>query len=168
MQQTVARPESQVHPERDGAAAAASTDVPPFPLFRNERVIRTHGGRTAIVTTARVRSYADGVGNSSMVSLMLDEIASCSVTSLSKPSLLAVAAIVAVASFALSGEGRVRMWGLLLAAGFAVAYFLTRRQVIAIRSAGASINIDVAGTDERVAYDLIDAIEAAKESRALK
>jgi hypothetical protein len=97
---------------------------------------------------------------------MLEEVASCSVTSLSKPWLLAVAAVVLVASFA-TADDRGKGWigGILLALGFAVVYYVTRRQVVSVASAGAAINIDIAGTDERAVHDLINSIEAAKEAK---
>ena len=100
-----------------------------------------------------------------MTSLFLNEVASARVVSLSKPWLAVVAALLLVASVAAaSRESNFWIGGLVVAVGFAMAYLLSRRQVLSIASAGAAIETGLAGAADEV-HAFIDQLEAAKNKR---
>ena len=135
-------------------------------MLPHESIITTFGERSVVVTTCRVRSYADNVGESSLTSIFLEDVVSCSVVSMSKPWLLVVAGVLLVASLATASKGG-GTWiiGIAIALAFGFAYFLTERSVIAISSAAAAIRIDTAGVTRDAIHDLISTIETAKDLR---
>jgi predicted anti-sigma-YlaC factor YlaD len=136
-------------------------------MLPQETVITTFGGRSVVVTNRRVRSYLDSMGESSMVSIFLEDVVSCSVLAVSKPWLLGAGVLLLVASLAIASKGgNVWITGVLVALAFVASYFFTIRRIVAISSAGASIRVDTAGTTESAAYDLITTIETAKDVRS--
>lgn len=137
-----------------------------FPLLPDEKVVTTMDGESLVVTTCRVRSYGSTLGRSSMTSLMLEEIASCRVTAMTRPWLLVIAALATLGGLASTGNSsNVLVIAVLIALVCVVAYFLTRRHFVAISSAAAAIHVDIGGATASDVRELIDAIELAKDAR---
>ena len=124
------------------------------------------------LTTHRVRSHQEGGGQGDVVSIMLEEIASCAVTRRSIPIFLIVAGIVAIGTLFLASDA----WnpgGILLVGGgltlvFVFLYFVTRRQTIEIASAGATIRQSVVGMKMEQVLEFVNCIEESKNRRYLK
>ena len=135
----------------------------PFKLLSDERVVADIGGGALLVTTHRVRSYGSEIGSSSFVSIMLDQVASCSVKALSKPLFLVLAGFALLLTLAVSGRN-VTSWigGLLVASIFVVIYVVTQRRVVSIASSAAAIQVDASTHSEDTLREIIDKIEEAR------
>jgi hypothetical protein len=144
---------------------------PAISLLANENVLGQLGEGTLTLTTHRVRYSAQGLGNGEVTSIMLEEIASCALTSRSKPFLLVLAVLCfffgLVGILLTNGGGKSVAGGLILGAALVVAYFATAQQVLELASAGATIRLKTTGTDRRVFEKFIDAVDSAKDARYL-
>lgn len=135
-------------------------------LLRGERIV--HDAGTLKVTTHRIRFDHQNGGQGTIKSMMLEEVASCVLTRLTYPLLLVFAAffviVGVIASMRFSQNGYV-IAGLLIGAILAICYLLSRRQVVAIQSAGATIAIQVNRWTLEEIRDFIDCVESAKDTR---
>jgi subtilisin family serine protease len=138
----------------------------PFLLLPHEEVLSTFAGTTLVLTTHRVRSYGDALGRSSVTSIMLDQIASISMVSLSKPWLWIIGALLMFGSLAAADQTD-KGWvaGVVVSIAFIAAYFITRRKVLSVASAAAAIAVDAAGASKETMHEIIDSIEAAQDAR---
>ena len=143
-------------------------------LLPGEQVLREAGSPGSslsfVLTTHRVRLKYQVLGRGNVVSIMLDQIASCAVTQRSRPGILAF-----VALFLLAGLARIVQGGnigpflvfAIIAGVLAGIYFFTRRQVLELSSAGATLRMNIRGMRAEVVEELIDAVEKAKQARYL-
>ncbi|MGQ0776482.1 MAG: hypothetical protein ACT4NY_18985 [Pseudonocardiales bacterium] len=99
---------------------------------------------------------------------MLDELTSCARIRISKPIFLLLAPLCYLVSYLVgfateSDQGQI--FGLLAALVFVGLYFISRRQVLALTSAGDSIRIQTEGMSLDGVVAFIDAVEEAKNAR---
>jgi hypothetical protein len=124
------------------------------------------------LTTHRVRSHHEGGGQGDVVSIMLEEIASCAITRRSSPLFLIIAGIVAIGTLFVASSTRNPGEILLVGGGLTLVsvflYFVTRRQTIEIASAGATIRQSVASMKIEQVLEFVNCIEEAKNIRYLK
>jgi hypothetical protein len=118
------------------------------------------------LTSRRVRYTHVVSGQTRIVSITLDSVASCGIISKSYPILLILAGLAAVFGAFLvandSGEGAMRNGTFLLALALGIAYLATRRVVLAISSAGESITVGASGQNPDAMIAFIDSVESAK------
>jgi hypothetical protein len=136
-------------------------------LLPGERVLfESECGRLKF-TTHRIRYDRQGGGTGTIKSIMLEEIASCAMTRLTRPWLLILAALCVLAGLISSIQGGIGAFvaGFVFGLVFAIAYLLGREQVVAIASAGATIHLNTKNWDLVELRDLLDRIEAAKNAR---
>lgn len=140
-------------------------------LMPNESVLLESQGKCLILTTHRVRYQAETFGNAAVRSIMLEELASCALVHSSNIIFLVLAGISLVLGLLVAATGD-RMEGAfvigaILAIVFVIAYFASRRQVLALASAGATIMVNTQGMKLEVAKQFIERTEAAKNERYL-
>lgn len=153
-------------------AAGVSTAAPKHTSIRllpGESALASMGGDGMVLTTHRLRYRREEFGRTALVSLMLDELASFALTSLTKPILLVIGLVIGVVSLLLmsisfKGGG----YGCVITACFVFAYLLTQRRVLAFGSAGAAIEYVVADMSEDECRDFLERVEHAKNNRYLR
>jgi hypothetical protein len=128
-------------------------------MLLGERVLTGTPGAGLVVTTHRVRHYASAMGSGTVISIMLNNIASCGILYMSQPWLLALAGLAAIGFLTLS-DG-MQTVSALAAVGLGVAYFMTRRQILSIASAGSTIRCEAGGLGEDRAIRIVDLVEGA-------
>jgi hypothetical protein len=110
-------------------------------------------------------------GDSTLISIMLEEIASCGIARVQQPILLALAAISFVLGAVLGsmadGSSVPLMISVIVAVVFVGLYFSGRQHVLVLASAGSTIRADVRTMDAETVIALIDQLEFAKNSRYL-
>lgn len=155
-------------PEDRGATGASITVVSgplKVPNLPGERLLLDLHDGAFLLTTHRLRHRNEGVGAASLVSIMLEEVASCSLTRRTKPWLLAFA-FATLALGVLAAEKKGGFWSaVVVAAIFVVGYMATRRTVLAVASAGEQILLDVGSTPIDTLTRVINQVEAAKNER---
>ena len=139
--------------------------------MQNETVLLETEGKRLILTTHRVRYQTEAMGSAEIKSIMLEELASCAMVRSSNIILLILAGIclalgVLVAASGPRNEGALLV-GVLLALVFVIAYFASRRQVLALASAGTTISVNAQGMKLEAVKHFIEQTEAAKNSRYL-
>jgi hypothetical protein len=134
-------------------------------MLPGERVLLESNTKTLTLTSHRVRYRVTRWGSTKVISIMLDQVASCGLVRASHPTLLIVAAICGVALFLADTEtrGGFLLIGILLV----FAYFITRRTVLAIASSGHTILAPTAGMSVDAIEEFIDQTESAKDARYL-
>ena len=140
-------------------------------LMPNETVLLESEGKSLVLTTHRVRYQFEGVGNAEIRSIMLEQLASCAMVRSSNIIFLVLAGICAVIGFLAAASGGrnegALIIGLLLAVVLVIAYFASRRQVLALASAGTTIIVNTQGMKLETAKQFIERTEAAKNVRYL-
>ena len=140
-------------------------------LMPNESVLLESEGKSLILTTHRVRYQVEAFGNAAIRSIMLEELASCALVRSSNIILLVLAGICFVLGLLVAAGGRrmegALVIGVILAVVFVIAYFASRRQVLALASAGTTIMVSTQGMKLEVAKQFIERTEAAKNARYL-
>ena len=140
-------------------------------LLPNETILRESSGKTFVITTHRVRHSTQATGSASVRSIMLEELASCSLIKTSQPLLLILAAIVGLIGLLTAGSSRdgagILILCLVIAGVLVLAYFLSQQLVVAFASAGATIRINAGRMKLEDAKDFIDTAEQAKNTRYL-
>lgn len=114
-------------------------------LLPGERVVTSNKFFT--LTNYRVFRDTMASGQSRYVSITLDAVSSCGLVTNSQPILLVLAALSAIAGFALQGEWQAI--GVIGGLFFAIMYFATRSAVFSICSAGGERMTVPAGADQR-------------------
>lgn len=113
-----------------------------------------------VLTSHRVRFDESTAGQRKIVSIMLDELCSCELNYKSHIVLILLAFLSVVLGF-IGGSDAIA-GGIIGAIVFAIAYFLTRKQMLSLSSAGAAINVEAKGMKTEAIKDFIDAVELAK------
>lgn len=133
-------------------------------LLDDETVVLESDNNELVLSTHRVRFNARTWGRSHVTSLMLDQVCSCEIRYWSHPVLLVMAAAALILGLASDDGARI---GLLVALVCLIIYWLGRRQVLTIRSAGAAINARMSGGNVKTAERFIDEVERLKNRRHL-
>lgn len=135
--------------------------------LQGERVLYESPSGCLKLTTHRVRYDRQGGGTGTIKSIMLEEIASCAMTRLTHLWLLILAALCVLCGLIGSIQGGIGAFvaGVFLGLVFAIAYLLSREQVVAIASAGATTFLNAKNWSLAEVRDLLDRIEAAKNAR---
>jgi len=140
-------------------------------LMPNESVLLESEGKSLILTTHRVRYQVETFGNAAIRSIMLEELASCALVRSSNMLFLVLAAICVVLGLLVAAGGRgmegALVIGFILAVVFVITYFASRRQVLALASAGTTIMVNTQGMNLDLAKQFIERTEAAKNERYL-
>jgi hypothetical protein len=138
--------------------------------FPDEKLLVESDNKTLALTTHRVRYDAIGKGGgwadrTELVSMMLEEVASCAITRTSYPVLLLLALAGLVLAILVDERSIV---GIAIAVLFAGGFFLSQRQVLLLTSSGGSkIQINTGGMSLQAVRDFVDEIEKAKNQRFL-
>lgn len=151
------------------ASAGAYRAVSSASLLPSEQILLESGGKTLTLTTHRVRYDSQRMGGGEIISIMLDELSSCAMIRRSKPILLILAGAFLLISLYLYNQYQQSLgtFGFLVVVVLVIMYFVTRRQVIELASAGASIRVNTSGMSILAVRGFIDTAEAAKNSRYL-
>jgi uncharacterized membrane protein (UPF0136 family) len=139
-------------------------------LMPDEKILWESKSKNLVLTTHRVRSQSEAAGQSQIKSIMLEELASCSMTRASNPALLVLAALCAVLGLLGTAGGREPVFliaGIVVGGIFVLAFFVSRHQHLSFASAGATIRVDTQGMKVENMRQIIDAAEAAKNVRYL-
>ncbi len=138
-------------------------------LISGERILLESNTNTLILTTHRVRYKASGAGRADFVSIMLEEVASCTAARRSSPWLLVAAGITFLGGVFLQQQSRQNGSALLVgtaaAVVFVIVYLLTRRQVLTINAAQGALHARMSGGNLKQAEDFVDTLESAKNER---
>lgn len=139
-------------------------------LQSDERYLLGNDTDGFAVTSHRVRLGWRKSGEAHFQSIMLEELASCSVRSKSNPILLVFAAIAVAIGVIYAGSiqrpgGSPVVIGLIIGALFVLAYFATRKKVVAFASAGETVFVDASRMTFEDAKQLINLVENAKNNR---
>ena len=137
--------------------------------MQGEAVLLQAAGNRLILSTHRIRYETEAMGSAEIKSIMLEELASVAMVRSSNVILLILAAIsliggVLVAASGRSNEGALII-GVIVAIVLAVLYFASRRQVLSLASAGATITVNTQGMKLDVVKEFIERTEAAKNER---
>ena len=111
-----------------------ATENQPKPIA-GEQVLLASDNGVLTLTNYRVKYDAKGTGASKFVSISLKAVSSCGLVTRTRPILLILAAIAAIAAF-VQPESAARYGLFLIALCLFAAYFLTRSGVITISSNG--------------------------------
>ena len=129
-------------------------------LMNDERNILESDKGQLVITSHRVRFDASAAGQRKIVSIMLDELCSCELNYKSHIILILLAILSVIIGFV--GGSDTIVAGIVGAIVLAVAYFLTRKQMLSLSSAGGAINVEAKGMKSEDIKDFIDAVELAK------
>lgn len=133
-------------------------------------LLRAHQG-SLLLTTHRLRYQRQSRGQSAVVSMLLEELDSCSMIRITFPWLLVCAAACCVAGFAVGlqrglGQSFIELLGGLLVGGvFVIAYLVLQDHKVEIASSSSRILLDMDGWPSKEVIGLFDQIEAAKSER---
>jgi Peptidase M50B-like len=136
-------------------------------LMDGEQVQLESNSLGLTLTNYRVRYQTKALGSGSIKSIMLEEIASCSMVHTSNPILLIFAGVFLLIGIllALTRSEQGLILGIILAVVFAIIWAVTRRQVLSFASAGAVIIVNVAGIKPEEIESFIDRTEKVKNER---
>ncbi|MCU7927220.1 MAG: hypothetical protein KZQ97_12360 [Candidatus Thiodiazotropha sp. (ex Dulcina madagascariensis)] len=112
-------------------------------VMNDERKILESDKGQLVLTSHRLRFDASTAGQRKIVSIMLDELCSCELNYKSHIILILLAVLSVIFSF-VGGSDAIAA-GIIGEIVFAVAYFLTRKQMLSLSSAGAAINVEAKG-----------------------
>jgi hypothetical protein len=143
-----------------------------------ERILLESDPKGLILTTHRVRSETRNRGRQEVISIMLEELVSCTITEDSSSSGLLVCAAISAAlgilepigvlDFIVPRSPYARITGIVIALILLIVYFIMRQQIIVLASAAATIKSSTKGMSTQAAKDFIDIVEAAKNERYLQ
>ena len=129
-------------------------------------MLREAEGDALTLTNLRIRQHSKAADGEKIVSIILAQVASCGVLSVSAPILLVVAALCGVGVVfveEVSAKGGLAVVALVLVGLF----FATKRLTLAIASAGHTIKADIRGMSTDKILKFVDAIEKAALTRDL-
>ena len=141
-------------------APSAANEHSGMKFMKDESVILESNTGQLVLTSHRVRFDASTAGQRKIVSIMLDEICSCELNYKSNITLIILAAVSLILGVG-SGSEALKI-GVVAAVVFLAAYFFTRKQMLSLSSAAASIDVEVKGMKTDDVKDFIDAVEHAK------
>ena len=140
-------------------------------LMPDEKILLESDPKGLILTTHRIRSKDEVVGNAQIKSIMLEELASCAIVQSSNSILLVLAVLCLFLGFLITagsrGEGAPLVLGFILALVLVLAYFASRQQVLALASAGTTIRTNAKGMKLQAVKEFMDRVEVAKNERYL-
>lgn len=141
-------------------------------LMPEEQIVYETPSKALILTTHRVRHKVDVAGNAHLVSIMLEELASCGMLRVNHLILLVLALVAALGGVFVTmqdyrNDPTGLIIGLVIAAVLIALFFGTRQTLLSLASAGSTIRLHVVGMKYEAVVDLIDRIEAAKNQREL-
>ena len=140
-------------------------------LMAGEKVLLESEAGTLILTTHRIRHQTESFGYARIISIMLEELASCAMARTSYPLFLVLAALCAAGGLLISvgnrGDAAPLGLGLVLALILVVLFLASRQEIISLASAGATIRVSTRSMKRGAARDFLDATEAAKNARYL-
>ena len=134
--------------------------------LQNEHTITTFANCVTL-TTHRIRYNAKTADRHDVIGIMLNEVSSCAMMHTSNPLLLVLAVILFIGGIIASMYSDLSgpwIFGVVLAGVFIFAYFASRRQLLSVASAGASIRVAIAGNNVAATIKFIDTIEEAKNA----
>lgn len=157
--------------ERTAASNRDSERDADLNLMSGERVLLKSEGGTLILTTHRIRHQTESFGYARIISIMLEELASCAMVRTSYPLFLVLAALCAAGGLLITvanrGDAAPLGLGLVLALILVVLFLASRQEMVSLASAGATIRVSTRSMKRGEAKDLLDATEAAKNLRYL-
>jgi hypothetical protein len=133
----------------------------------DEEVLFRSDGGTLILTTHRVRLDARSLGRAELISILLDQVASCAQMHNRHPILAVLAAVAGLAGL-MALPDQFGFLLLIIAVALTIAYFFVQPNVLVVRSPGHAIVVSVGGfggmPTGRV-REFIDQLEFAKDQR---
>ena len=171
MQQGRDGPTIPTRSERTVASDRVSERDADLNLMPGEKVLLKSEGGTLILTTHRIRHQTESFGYARIISIMLEELASCAMVRTSYPLFLVLAALCAVGGLLITvanrGDAAPFGLGLVLALILVVLFLASRQEMVSLASAGATIRVSTRSMKRGEAKDLLDATESAKNARYL-
>jgi hypothetical protein len=134
-------------------------------LMNEERIVSESDNKEVILTTHRVRHTTNKTGKAQVTSIMLDELDSCEIRSISSPFFLVVAALVFLGGLFIGDDAIA--YGFVIGLIFVGVYYFTRTQVISLRSSSSVIDFKTAVMNLETAESFIDTVESSKHNRYL-
>ena len=130
-------------------------------LLPGEQVVLSSDNDVLTLTNKRVRYDSVVWGQSNLIGITLDSIASCGLMTKSHPFLLVLAVVTVLAGV---NQGSSSMLSLIfVAAIFVIVYFVTRKAVISVASnGGQKILVPTKGMSREATMKFIEAIEREK------
>ncbi|MDX2054231.1 MAG: hypothetical protein SFV15_17655 [Polyangiaceae bacterium] len=142
------------------------TESASMKLFPDERILLEANSGLLKLTTHRVRFEHQRSGDSVVIGITLDAVASCGLVTTTYPILLLLALLAAIGGLASSShDSGAMLWLFLAACLLVLAYFLSRKVVLRISSAGDDIIVGVQRVGRAPLLEFIDALEQAKVQR---
>ncbi len=137
----------------------------------NEATIKelNYGIENLLLTTDRVRHSKNGWGSKDTTSILLSEVCSVSTHFRSYIFLIILAVLTLIATYFMmesSNASQYMSFGILLMIILVIAFFMTRKQILVISSAGEKIVFETKGMKKDEIVDFIDTIEKAKEDKS--
>lgn len=132
-------------------------------MLPDETVVLKSETGQLVLTSHRVRYHSESFGAANIVSIMLEQVASCGLVHSTAPLLLILAGFCAL--FVVAGPGELRVFLLIAGAALVGAYFATRKHILAIASAGHHIKVAIQGMSTGDVMRFIEATELAKNQR---
>lgn len=135
-------------------------------LLPNEKILMQSDKNILTLTTHRVRKETKARGQSAIVSITVDAVASCEVVSTSFPILLGLGVLGILGGAAIfSSDAGSGLVGILVGLALLAAYFVARTSVLKITSAGDAIVLPTKGMKPEQLAEFIDAVERQKLER---
>lgn len=138
--------------------------------MQGETVLLKVAGNRLILSTHRVRYETEDMGNATLKSIMLEELASIVMVRSSNVILLILAGISVTLGFFVAVGGRAEEPVVIGAVGaivFVVLFFASRHQALSLASTGTTITVNTQGMKPEAVKEFIEKTEAAKNSRYL-
>ena len=135
-----------------------------------EKVLLESDNQTLVLTTHRVRYDAIGksggwADRTELVSIMLEELASCAITHIRYPILLLLALVGVLLAVIVEERAIV---GIAQAVFFAGVFFMSQRQELLLTAAGGTrIQVNANNMPLSALRDFVDEVERAKNERFL-
>jgi hypothetical protein len=135
-------------------------------LYPGERVILSLDNAALVLTTLRIRVDLKMRGGTRLMSMTLNSVASCGIVTSHTPLLIVLAVVLAVMGF-IAGQGSSEAAAAMIFGSVVsiIAYFVTRRTVLSVASAGEHIVVPLVGSSRAAFLEMIDALESAKLDR---
>ena len=133
--------------------------APKIQLLAGEQIVLD--SELLTLTTNRVRYQSTAFGSSELISITLDSVSSCALTTKSYPILFLVAAVLLGVGFILTSD--IRVFFLILGLGVIISYFMSRQAAVSIDSnGGRRILVSVKKMKSEAVIEFIDTLEHQK------
>ncbi len=136
-------------------------------LMTNEKIIMSSDTNQLTLTTHRIRFKYSSFGFGNVISFLLSELDSCSVTYKSNPIFLVIGVLTFIGGLIAAGQrdaGAATGVLLVFTAIFIILYFVTRKSVLKISSKSSHIFVSIRGMSQEKIIDFIDTIESTKNN----